>query len=230
MTGSSNLRRALSTLFGFRKASFFMQQECLMRMRKSWLVAIAVTLVVGTGLIVGVGQGWADDEEDKEIADAVRKIAKAVAANKPDEAKKEAEALVAKKKDLGDVMNMFKARKNGGLGIGAKAGAIMPDGIEAKVLALAKKKLTAAEVKGQAADLDKMGDDIAAISYVGDVHTPKKKDGAKDPKDWTKWMKDMRDGANDLTKAAKAQDAAAIKNAAMKANASCSNCHGVFRD
>src|SRR5438874_239078 len=106
MTGSSNLCRALSTLLVFRKASFFMRQECLMRMRKSWLVAIAVTLVVGTGLIVGVGRVWAADEEDKEIADAVRKIAKAVAANKPDEAKKEAEALVAKKKDLGDVMNM----------------------------------------------------------------------------------------------------------------------------
>jgi hypothetical protein len=199
-------------------------------MRKSWLLAIAVTLVVGTGMIVGVGRGWAADEEDKEIADAVRKIAKAVAANKPDDAKKEAEALVAKRKDLGDVMNMFKSRKAGGLGIGAKAGAITPDGIEAKVVALAKKKLTAAEVKGQAADLEKMGDDIAAISYVGDIHTPKKKDGAKDPKDWTKWMDDMRKGAKDLSKAAKAQDATAIKDAAMKANASCSNCHGVFRD
>jgi hypothetical protein len=199
-----------------------------MRMRKNWLVAIAVILVVATGLIVD--RSWAADEEDKEIADAVRKIAKAVAANKPDDAKKEAEALVAKKKDLGDVMNMFKARKTGGLGIGPKPGAIMPDGIEAKVLALAKKKLTTAEVKIQAPDLEKMGDDIAAISYVGDVHTPKKKDGTKDPKDWTKWMEDMRKGAKDLSKAAKAQDAAAIKDAAMKANASCSNCHGVFRD
>jgi hypothetical protein len=232
MIGSRYLSRALSTLYLVQesKASFFMQQECLMRMRKNWLAALAITLVVGTGLIVGGSRSWAADDEDKEIAEAVRKIAKAVAANKPDEAKKEAEALVAKTKDLGDVMNMFKARKNGGLGIGPKPGAIMPDGIEAKVIALAKKKLTAAEVKNHAPDLEQMGHDIAAISYVGDVHTPKKKVAAKDPKDWTKWMDEMRKGANDLSKAAKAQDATGIKNAAMKANASCSNCHGVFRD
>src|SRR5580704_4270452 len=114
---------------GKQRSSLFKQQECLMQMRKSWLVAAAIALVVGTGMFVGLGRGWAADDEDKEVADAVRKIAKAVAANKPDEAKKEAEALVAKTKDLGDVMNMFKARKNGGLGIGPKPGAIMPDGI-----------------------------------------------------------------------------------------------------
>jgi len=205
-----------------------------MQMRKSWPMTGTVALVVSAGLMVLVNHSWAQDDDDKEIAGAVRKIAKAVAENKPDDAKKQAAEFNAelqkKKKDLGDVMNMFKLRTKGGLGVGAKAGAVTPDGIEAKVGALAKKKMTAPEVKNQATDLEQMADDIAAISHVGDANTPTKKDGAKDPKDWTKWMDEMRKGSRDLKKAAKAKDPNGIREAAKKVNDSCSNCHGVFRD
>jgi hypothetical protein len=207
-------------------SSVFKKGLCLMQMPKRWLVAI--TLVVGTILIVGAGGGWADDEDDREIAESVRKIAKAGAANKPDAAQKESETL-AKKMVLGDVMNSFKSRKHGGLGIGPKPGAIMPDGIEAKVIALAKKKLTAAEVKAQAADLEQMGNDIAAISYVADAQIPLKRVVGPKAPEWTKWTREMQTGAKDLSKAAKAQDAEGIKKAAMKASDSCNNCHGVFR-
>jgi cytochrome c556 len=214
---------------GMRGFCLFLQQESFMQMRKSWPMTGTVALVVSAGLMVLVNRGWAQDDDAKEIADAVRKIAKAVGENKPDDAKKQAEEL-KKKKELGDVMNMFKLRTKGGLGVGAKAGAVTPDGIEAKVGALAKKKMTAPEVKNQATDLEQMADDIAAISHVGDANTPTKKDGAKDPKDWTKWMDEMRKGSQDLKKAAKAKDPNAIREAAKKVNDSCSNCHGVFRD
>jgi hypothetical protein len=199
-----------------------------MQLRKSWLAAGIVALAAG-GLTISVNRSWAQDDDDKETAEAVRKIAKAVAQNKTDDAKKQA-AELKKKKELGDVMNMFKLRTKGGLGIGPKAGAVTPDGIEAKVGALAKKKLTAAEAKNQAPDLEQMADDIAAISHVGDANTPTKKDAEKDPNKWTKWMDEMRKGSQDLKKAAKAKDPNAIREAAKKTNDSCSNCHGVFRD
>ena len=63
-----------------------------------------------------------------------------------------------------------------------------------------------------------------------DHHTPKKKEGDKDPKDWTTWTDDMLKAAKALAAAAEKKDAKAVKDAAYKLNNSCNNCHEVFRD
>src|SRR4051812_9453042 len=63
------------------------------------------------------------------------------------------------KLDLNDAMGLLKLRNKGGLGLGPKAGAFPAnqDGIEAKIIGLAKTgdKLTAADLKKQGADLEK---------------------------------------------------------------------------
>lgn len=50
-------------------------------------------------------------------------------------------AELAKKYSLDELMHVFKFRAKGGLGVGETAGAITPDGIEAKLQGLQKKKL-----------------------------------------------------------------------------------------
>ena len=68
---------------------------------------------------------------------------------------------------------------------------------------------------------------VAEITYA---YTPKKKMQGKDPDVWTKSNDDMKQAARDLAEAARAGDAAAIKAAAVRLNASCIDCHDVWRD
>jgi hypothetical protein len=138
-------------------------------------------------------------------------------------------AAIAGKADLGDVMTAFKPRSKGGVGIGATADAIKPDGIELKFIDLGKKKAIA---KG---DLTKQGDAIAkaagvtkAIADVTLLYADK--EGKKNPAKWKQYAESMQKAADDLAKAAKSGDAAGVKTAIGKVNASCNDCHADFRD
>ncbi len=139
-------------------------------------------------------------------------------------------AKLEDKGELLDYMSLLKLRSKGGIGFGLKP-PISPttDGIEARVMGLAKRAPSASEMPKQADDIARAGYVLAAISEITDAHTPKKS-GGKDPKDWAQWNKDMRDSALQLVAAAQAKDAKAIKAAATKLNASCNDCHGTFRD
>jgi hypothetical protein len=201
-----------------------------MRLYARVLAASGVVLALGVCLVYVVGSGSAADEKDKkEVTDAVLKLAEAVEKGDKEAIKKQTEDL-AKSAPLGSVMDLLKLRTKDGLGVGATPGAITPDGIEAKIQALAKKPLTAAELAKQGPDLEKMAYIATAISHVADYNTPKKKMGEKDPKDWKTWTEDMQTGSADLAKAIKAKNPMDIKTVANKLNSSCNNCHGVFRD
>lgn len=141
-------------------------------------------------------------------------------------------AASARKLDLDAVMVLLKLRSKEGLGVGPKAGEYPAnqDGIEAKIIGLAKKALTDAEVKKQAADIAQAAYITAAIGYATDGHKPAKKIGDKDPKEWEEFTQAMKKEAMNLAAAAKKGDPMAIKNAAAKLNSSCNNCHGIFRD
>lgn len=162
--------------------------------------------------------------DEKSAKDGVAKAAAALAKGE----KINIDAL--KKEALDDLMNLFKLHKSGGFGLGDKRGAITPDGIELKIINLGKKT-----VKG---DLDKQGDVIAEAAYraaaIAEVTMGKcpikKKEKDKDPADWDKWSKGMRDAALELAAAAKAKDAKKVEDAAKKLNNNCQHCHGIFRD
>src|SRR5947208_4988044 len=133
-----------------------MDEECFMRLYARVLAASGVVLALGVCLLSAVGLGSAADEkEKKEITDGVLKLADTFQKGDKDAMKKQTEDL-CKGAPLGSIMELLKLRTKDGLGLGATPGAIMPDGIEAKIQALAKKELTAAELTKQGADLEKM--------------------------------------------------------------------------
>ncbi len=195
-----------------------------MRSLTRWTIALVVTMGLGTFFMnSGVGKAT----EDKDVKGTVLKIADAFEKSDAPGAKKLAESL--KDEDLEDVMHLFKPRKDKGLGIGAKAGGVKPDGIELKVIALAMNEPPKKELEESSADLARAAYVAAAIAEVALVQTEEKAKG-KSPKDWRSWAEGMRQGAIELADAAKAKNPTDVKKAAEKMDTNCKSCHKVFRD
>jgi hypothetical protein len=171
------------------------------------------------------------DAVEKGQLDAAKTQAAALASLKGT-AKAPPPADLDEKADLAGIMNLLRLRSKGGLGFGLKPppGAATTDGVEARVMGLAKRPLPPADLKKQADDIVRSAYILVAVSEVTDAHTPKKKVGDKDPKDWTAAMTVMRESALQLADAARKNDPAAVKAAASKLNGSCNDCHGTFRD
>ncbi len=178
--------------------------------------------------VVGPGRAAADDEE-KAAKEAVEKLVATVAKGDKDAAKKQAEE-VAKKVELSTVMEVFKLRDKKGRGAGKNPVPANVDGIEAQVMALAKKEPTKGALEKSATDLEEMANVLQAISLLAEVYTPKKPPAGKNLGIWKDSVKEMQGASGDLAKAAKGKDAAAIKTAATKLYSACTNCHGEFRD
>jgi hypothetical protein len=193
-----------------------------MRISARWALSVLAIFGLGSGFLTAVGA------DDKDVKGTVLKIADAIEKNDTAGAKKLAETL--KDEDLEDVMHLFKPRKDKGLGIGDKAGAVKPDGIELKVIALAQNAPPQKEVDEYSGDLARAAYVAAAIAEVAIVKTPDKKEKDKDPKDWKTWAEAMRQGSLELASAAKAKKPADVKKAAEKMDTNCKSCHKVFRD
>ncbi len=197
-----------------------------MRSLTRWTISLVAISALGIGLMTNVGSGNAT--EDKDVKATVLKIADAFEKSDAAGAKKLAESL--KDEDLEDIMHLFKPRKDKGLGIGPKAGAVKPDGIELKVIALAMTAPPQKELDESSGDLAKAAYVAAAIAEVALTKAPEKKEKDKDPKDWRTWAEGVRQGAIELADAAKAKKPADVKKAAEKMDTSCKSCHKVFRD
>ena len=168
-----------------------------MRSLTRWTICVVVTMALGSVFLTNAGVGAV--MEDKDVKGTVLKIADAVEKSDAAGAKKLAESL--KDEDLEDVMHLFKPRKDKGLGIGAKAGAVKPDGIELKVIALAMNAPPQKELDEASADLARSAYVAAAIAEVALIQTEEKAKG-KNPKDWKNWAEGMRQGAIELADAA----------------------------
>jgi cytochrome c556 len=199
-----------------------------MRMFVRVLASTGVVLALGVCLLTLTQSVSADGE--KEAQDQILKLSDAIDKGDAKSIEKETQAL--QKMELLPIMSGFKKRDATppGLGFGPKPGQYNPDGIEAQIMGLSKKELTADALKKQAADILKAAQVTEAIAKATAVKGPAKKMGDKDPKEWAKWTKDMEDASKALGDAAKKGDAKALKDAAGKLNASCNNCHGIFRD
>ncbi|HXG11731.1 MAG TPA: cytochrome c [Gemmataceae bacterium] len=194
------------------------------------MAAIGAALAVAIWFLTTPLSGRQADEEKvaKEIREILFKLADAIEKNNAAETSKQTEAL--KKYDLLPIMQQMKLRANGGIGIGSP-GTVTPDGIEAKLIGMARKPLPAGELNKAGPDLARAAYIMAAIAEVTKSKSPvKTKMGEKDPKDWAKWTEDMGKFARELAKASQAKDAAQVKAAATNLNSTCNNCHGVFRD
>src|SRR5439155_4765465 len=95
----------------------------------AWLLR-ALVLVVAVGIFVVASRGTAADE--KEVRSHLNKLADALEKNQPDAAKPAALALQKPDVELDIIMEVFKLRSKGGLGLGPtpRKGS---DGIEKKI-------------------------------------------------------------------------------------------------
>lgn len=187
----------------------------------------SAVLVVGIAIVAGSGPSTAADA-DKDLQEAVLKISGALEKKEAAEAKKQASAL-AKKTDMEAVMHLFTPRTKGGLGIGPKPDEVKPDGIEKKLQDLIKNPPAGAQLAGEAAALQRMGVDMAAICEVVTALVPDKGDAAKKKKEWLAMTAELREAGLELAAAAKDKKVGPLFQAARKAHASCEKCHEVFR-
>src|SRR5262245_23827590 len=141
-------------------------------MKKARLWSAGIFLATLGWITVQTTRSVADDD-DKEIRDALLKIAAAIKSGGEAGAKKQAAALAKKIEEINEVMDYMSSRKFdkkkkkyvGGLGVGEKPGTIEPDGIELMVIHLDEKGLGDALAKEKPA-LKQMTYVIAAISEV----------------------------------------------------------------
>jgi Cytochrome C' len=191
----------------------------------AWLAGLGL-LALGMVFIV-VSRGMGGGEE--KIKKSVLKIAAAIEKGDKAGAAAEAKALAKSVEDIEDVMAVFKLREKHGIGVGPKANAIVPDGIELKLLAIGRDAPGQATVNKEAEALEKMAYVIAAVAEVAIAKPPAKDEGKKKRKDFIKWAKDMREAAPGLAAAAKSKSPAEIQKAAAKINSTCSTCHSIFK-
>jgi hypothetical protein len=203
-----------------------------MRCAKNGWAVVAALGILGGGALVSVNRGIAADDDDKKAQETVLKIRKALEDKKGDDAKKLAGDMAKVIEDVEPAMNVMKPREDGGLGFGAKAGPEpKEDGIEAKVQALAKDKLPAADVPKQANDIATMAYTIAAVSHVAQAKGFPKDAKKGKPGDWKTWSESMAKDALDLAELAKSGKATPeqIQTVAKRLDGTCMKCHDTFK-
>lgn len=182
-------------------------------LRIGLLALFAASLVV---LTAEQGIHAADKEDLKKAMDAIDQLIKSDG--------KGAEAA-AKASGIDIMMHLFKPKNKGGIGVGPKG-----DGIEVKIINLAKKALPAAQLTKEAEELITMAKQTKAIGDVNEFYGPKEKRAGKDPKEWKKYNDEMKQFSLELIAAVKGGKPDDVKKVANSINSSCVNCHTVFRD
>jgi hypothetical protein len=182
---------------------------------------------LGLGAVVAAALGLVMAAEyvragDPKTRDAVDKIAKAI--------QKGEKAEAAKLDEIDEVMAGFKLRTKKGFGVGAKAGAIEPDGIELKLDSIEQKGINAATLKKEADALIEAGYRSTAILEVAHKRGWQEADkGKKTKKAWARLSEESRDASAGFVEAVKGGNADKVKAAATKLNSSCAACHAIFK-
>ena len=189
-----------------------------------WAVAVGL---LAAGLFFGPGSSRADI--DPGIKGALTKIADALEKGDSDTAKKLATALAKKVEELDDIMHGFKLRTKKGLGVGTKAGVVVPDGIELKLNSIARDGITAKQLEKEGKNLAEAAWMTAAISEVAVAKAPARDAGKKKKAKWIEWAEGSRDAAKEFAKAVKDNSVTEVKAAAIKINNNCNSCHMIFR-
>lgn len=196
------------------------------RQARWWGVALALGAVATMGFLAARSQAGGAKKLIGEIAKAGDLLKKGDKAG----ATKMAQATAKNLEEFYECMELFKPRKKGGIGVGDKAGAIIPDGIELKLITLGRDAPSASALAKEAEALEDMAYHTAVLAEITLARAPKADKGKARVKDWVEWSNDMKEGSMLLAAAAKAKAAADVKAAAAKINASCNSCHSIFRN
>jgi hypothetical protein len=188
---------------------------------------VGITLAAMLGFVYLAAPALAGD--GKDIPATVRKIADLIKKKDNDGAQKTAAKAAKNIEELSDLMHMFRPRNKGGLGVGEKA---MPnptkDGIEVYLRDLARD--VPATIAKQSESLEATGFWIASMGELSLAKAPTKDQGKKTKKAWNTYSNDMREAGIAFAKAAGTKGSQEIKTAAAKVNASCNNCHSIFKE
>jgi hypothetical protein len=103
------------------------------------------------------------------------------------------------------------------------------NGEEAKIGELAKKELSAANLKKEAKELELLGYRCAVVGSLAYYFAPPAKQGKKDPQEWRKLSLAMRDQSVSLAMAAQKADPALVLKASSDLSSTCTQCHSVFK-
>jgi len=186
------------------------------RMKKQLAMGSAGIVILALGGWVYLA-GHGNAGEAKELKEGVLKVADALKKGDKASAEKQASLVAKKVSDLEDLMGLFKKRDKGGIGVGAKAGVVVPDGIESKLNKMGRDSPSVTEMKKEGEALVDMGYVVAAMAMV----TKSKPVSKAKTKDWNTWCDDMVVAGGKLSAAAKTQTSADLKTASSKINASC---------
>jgi hypothetical protein len=194
----------------------------------------AAFAVIGlvAGLLASSPARSADKDDDKAVA-AAQKVVLEFLPKKDD---KDMAKKIAKDHSIEYVMRaVFKPRDKGGIGIGEKDPPTgMKDSIELAIIDIATSKkaspIPADVLAKNNGDLVKMAELVQALAEINTFYKPDKAKPKKDPKDWERLNNDMKAASKDLLDAIKAKNGKMVGEAAKKLNASCTECHSIFRD
>ncbi len=184
---------------------------------RMWALGLSLLALVSM-VLVG---GFAFAGENKELVASVKAIVASL--NKGDKAGagKLAEAAAKKAEETEIVMDLFKIRKKGGIGVGPKD----TDGIDAMLRVISR---DAPKDLGKNAEMyEEMAHHSAALALIT-AHVPNDK-GKKDLKTWLKYCDEMGEASAKLAKAAVAKVPGDVKTAASQVYASCNSCHSKFK-
>ena len=144
------------------------------------------------------------------------------------------EAVLGKYSDISELMNLLKTKSKGGEGLAPALqsnirlkGAL--NGVEEKIRALAKKKLSEDRIGTEAEELSLLGYKLAVLGDITIFYSQGAKKGKGTAEEWNRLCNAMRDDSLSLATAAAKKDAQATFKAADKLNSTCTECHSVFR-
>jgi ribosomal protein S20 len=188
-----------------------------MKAVRMWALGLSL---LALGSVVWVG-GFAFAGENKELVASVKSIAAAIKKGDKAGAEKLTEAAAKKADETEIVMDMFKIKKKGGIGVGPKE----TDGIDVMLRGISRDGPK--DVAKNAEMYEEMAYHTAALAHIT-AKVPNDK-GKKDLKTWNKYCEEMAKGSTDLAKAAVAKAAQDVKTAATQVYAACNNCHSKFK-
>jgi hypothetical protein len=178
-----------------------------------WITGLGLVALASVAIVVSQAEA-AENADLKKIADAVKK-------GDMDGAKKLAAKYAAKNKDVGELMEAYKKKKNSGIMAIGPAG----KGIEDTIRELKRDVPTKANLDKFAADFEELGYNVIAVALVTKELAPAKGNGKSTPKEWVKWSEDLVEAGQKLASAGKAKGAAELKTHANKVDTICSACH-----
>jgi hypothetical protein len=127
----------------------------------------------------------------------------------------------------------FKPRNKGGVGVGAKAPpGDVKDSVELAIIDMATRRNNPGPtvLDKNNADMIKLVEFTQAIAEINHYYKPTTAKPKKNPADWQRLNDDMKASSKELLDAVKAKDQKKVTEAAKKLNASCTECHSIFRD